>query len=158
MLNDFGLCVALEGLCTEMQSGECEFRPTCKSCVDEAGLAEIVKFAVYRIAQEALSNIARHASASCAQLKVTMSDGELQLEISDDGVGFASDKAQELARDGRSGRGLGNMRERVVAADGDFSIESAPGSGTTIRAAWSGEILERLLRDESVLDSVDGNS
>jgi signal transduction histidine kinase len=158
MLDDFGLCVALEGLCTEMQSGDCQFRPTCKSCVDEAGLPDIVRFAVYRIAQEALGNIARHASASCAQLKVTMSDGELQLEISDDGVGFASDKMQESARDGRSGHGLGNMRERVVATDGDFSIESAPGSGTTIRAAWSGEILEHLLRDESVLDSVDGNS
>lgn len=146
ILDDLGLCAAFEELCTEMQSGDCEFRSICRSCVDDEGLPETVKLAAYRIAQEALSNIARHASASLAQLKLSMSDGGLQLEISDDGAGFASDKAQESARQGRSGHGLRNMRARALATDGNFSIQSEPGAGTTIRVVWSSESLERLLR------------
>jgi len=157
MLNDFGLCVALEGLCREYQSGDCEFRPTCKSCVDEASLPDIVNFAIYRITQEALSNVARHAAASCAQVRVTMTGGALQLEVSDDGAGFDLGQAQETAGNGLSGHGLGNMRERALATNSDFSIETEPGSGTIIRAAWSREVLDRLLTDESVLDSIDGN-
>jgi signal transduction histidine kinase len=156
MLNDFGLCVALEGLCKEYQSGDCEFRPNCESCVDEAYLPDIVKFAVYRITQEALSNVTCHAGASFVQVRVRMTDGALQLEVSDDGAGF--DEAQKNTGDGRSGHGMRNMRERAVATGGDISIESAPGSGTTIRAAWPREVLDRLLSDESVVDSVDGDS
>ena len=158
MLNDFGLCVALEELCNEFQSGKCQFRPTCESCVDEVHLPDIVKLAVYRIAQEALGNISKHASATCARVRVGIMDGALRLEILDDGIGFDPDEIKVSTRGGLHGNGLGNMRERAVATHGDFGIESVPGEGVTIRATWSGEILERLLRDESVLDSIDGNS
>ena len=157
-LNDFGLCVALEGLCNEYRSDAYEPQPTCQSCVDEAGLPDIVKFAVYRVAQEALSNIARHAEASHAQVRVTMTDGVLQLEIKDDGIGFALGKELQSHREVRSGHGLGNMRERVMATDGDFSIESAPGEGVTVRATWPRVVLDQLLADESVLDRIDGDS
>lgn len=86
---------------------------------------------LYRIVQEALNNVARHAKAHEATVVLRESQGELNLEVRDRGVGF-----QSSAGNGRSpgdGVGLMGMRERAEHLNGSLSIQSAPGEGTVVR-------------------------
>jgi len=84
---------------------------------------------IYRIAQEALGNVAKHAKAKQVEVRLTQSDGRVCLVVSDDGVGFNPEGS------GRSGGlGLINMRERVRQLSGSFEFESQPGRGTTVKA------------------------
>ena len=86
--------------------------------------------ALFRIAQEALNNVAKHANAKRVLLRLEADLGEMRLTIRDDGSGF--DPAAAEARASRLG--MTTMRERVVAAGGSLEIESAPGKGTTLTA------------------------
>ncbi len=85
---------------------------------------------VFRIAQEAFSNVARHARAGHVRLFVGQrdTDGPLILEVQDDGQGFEVDTVKE-------GMGLENIRQRVLALGGNFSVESVPGEGTVLCAS-----------------------
>ena len=85
---------------------------------------------VYRIVQEALANVARHAKAREARVTLKEQDGELDLEIRDDGVGFAV--GPESNRSSGDGLGLMGMRERAEHLNGSLAIQSVPGKGTTI--------------------------
>ena len=85
---------------------------------------------LFRVAQEALNNIGRHADARSASLTLRPMDDGLLLAVRDDGVGF--DPASP--REGRS-LGLASMQERVGLVNGTFDIESAPGWGTEV-IAW----------------------
>ncbi|MCF2571691.1 sensor histidine kinase [Brevibacterium sp. UCMA 11754] len=92
--------------------------------------------AAYRIAQEALTNVVRHAHATRANVRVSR-DGEfLHIEIGDDGHG--TDEAS-LGRDDDSGTGIIGMRERTKLLDGTFEITSASGDGThiSVRLPWA---------------------
>ena len=82
--------------------------------------------ALFRIVQEALTNIARHAHASRAEIRLTAGEGTLVLHVSDNGAGF-----EPTALDG-SGIGLVSMRERALALNGVFAIDALPGKGTRI--------------------------
>jgi signal transduction histidine kinase len=83
--------------------------------------------ALYRIAQEALGNVAKHSKAKQAEVRLGQSDANVCLSVSDDGVGFTPD--------GNSGGlGLINMRERMHQLHGTFEFRSEPGRGTTIKA------------------------
>jgi signal transduction histidine kinase len=157
MLEDFGLCVALQGVCSQFRAPGLELEPTCDACVDETALPDIVKFTVYRVVQEALNNIAKHASASEVDVELGMEDGGLRLSVRDNGDGFDLSSIRDSSDDRARGAGLRNMRERVMATGGEYSIESAPGQGVRILATWSRGSLD-LLSDETVLYGVDGNS
>jgi signal transduction histidine kinase len=84
-----------------------------------------VEAALYRITQEALSNVLKHSNATTATVAVVEDDGGITLTVTDDGVGF------DQSRRG-TGFGLIGMRERVALVDGRMSIKSAPGLGTTV--------------------------
>jgi signal transduction histidine kinase len=95
-----------------------------------AALSEDTALCLFRVAQEALNNVARHAGARMATVRLREADGGLLLAVSDDGVGF------EPASTGKGMHlGLAGMRERLRLVDGSLDIESAPGQGTTI-VAW----------------------
>jgi signal transduction histidine kinase len=79
------------------------------------------------LTREALSNVARHAAASHASVRLETDDGEVRLELADDGRGFDAARAADGGH-----RGLANMRSRAEALGARFEIESAPGSGTRI--------------------------
>lgn len=83
----------------------------------------------YRIVQEALTNVARHARTSEVMVSLRTDGHVLRMEVKDDGVGFDLDRLPETG-----GVGLGGMRERVIAAGGSLTIESRPGCGTYILA------------------------
>jgi PAS domain S-box-containing protein len=87
-----------------------------------------VEEAFYRITQEAIHNIVKHAAAQNASVRITRPDGGLVLEITDDGAGFEPDRVP------RGHLGLVGMRQRADQIGADLAIESAPGDGTTIRA------------------------
>jgi PAS domain S-box-containing protein len=89
-----------------------------------------IKKALYRIAQEGLNNVAKHAGACRATVRLECAGDTLTLSISDDGCGFSPEmvKSHHL--------GLGIMRERALAVGADLSIASEPGRGTEIVVAW----------------------
>jgi signal transduction histidine kinase len=89
-----------------------------------------VKLALYRIAQEALNNVVKHASADCVVVSLRVGGEAVELRICDDGRGFDPD-------DVRQGHfGLGNMAERAEAVGGLLRVESAVGQGTTVAVVW----------------------
>jgi len=97
-----------------------------------------LQIAVFRIVQEALSNVVRHSGAKHVDVRLQMSSGGVVCEIADDGKGFTLNQA--LGSHGnRDPYGLHSMRERARMLDGECVVDSSPGSGTRIRVeipAW----------------------
>jgi signal transduction histidine kinase len=147
---------AIEKMIEQVQTLAFELRP---STLDELGLVEALRFqgarfgertrvrasftaiptdvrapaeietACFRIVQEALSNVARHARAHHVEVTLTRQDVALEIAVRDDGVGFNVERL-------RGGLGLVGMGERAELAGGHLKIESAPGAGTTLRARF----------------------
>ncbi len=95
-------------------------------------LPDVVVTMLFRIAQEALTNIVKHARAARVELALDFGDdGDVSLAVTDDGAGF---DVAAVQRDPRRGLGLRSMRERVAAVGGRLEIESSPGHGVQLRA------------------------
>ena len=90
------------------------------------GLDPELETAIYRLVQEALTNVAKHAHAQTVRLAVTADEGGVSIEVQDDGVGFDAETQS-------TGFGLAGMRERVYLAGGALAIESTE-RGTVLRA------------------------
>jgi signal transduction histidine kinase len=126
-LDEFGLVGALQFLVA--RHGErTGVRATFSATTDARAPAEI-ETACFRIAQEALTNVARHAHARRVEVTLTAQDVALEVTIRDDGVGFDVERL-------RTGPGLVGMGERAELAGGRLDIESAPDAGTTVRARF----------------------
>jgi two-component system sensor histidine kinase UhpB len=97
---------------------------------DFTGLGSELAISAYRIIQEALSNVLKHAGATHAQVSLMLSDDEdmLHIEIDDDGAGFSTGTTS-------SGIGIIGMRERVYAMGGKIDFSSEPNKGTVIAIA-----------------------
>src|SRR4029078_735759 len=105
------------------------FHWTCED--DVRNMPDEVSTAIYRIAQEALTNIARHAQgATAVSLIINCNNDLVQMTVEDNGCGF--DPAIRLNRGNYSGLGLTGMRERVGLVGGTIEIESSQATGTTI--------------------------
>lgn len=128
-LDELGLLPALEGLVGEVEEASgLEVRLVSKGAVGR--LPPPVELAAYRIVQEALSNVVRHAAARHAVVEAELADGELRIRVRDDGRGFDVGSAP-----GGGHLGLLGMRERAELLGGRLAIRSAPGEGTTVEAA-----------------------
>jgi signal transduction histidine kinase len=128
-LDELGLRTAIEALLDRHreQSGfEIDGELALPGSKAEPRLSEDLETAVYRLVQEALTNVAKHARASRVRVAVKESDGELLIEVQDDGSGFDADLSSD-------GFGLAGMRERVGLAGGTLSIDSGE-HGTLLRA------------------------
>jgi signal transduction histidine kinase len=101
--------------------------------LDGRRLRRELETACFRIAQEALTNIARHAQATHVLVRLKCTNGNLDLKIRDNGVGF---DVGALIKDSHSALGLRGMEERAVAARGHLIIDSAPRRGTEVRASF----------------------
>lgn len=101
-----------------------------------------IETACFRVAQEALTNIARHAAATCIEVGLHLRDGQLELSVRDDGVGF--DAASRREPDAKRGFGLLGMQERAELAGGELRLSAAPGQGTRIVARFPAAIASRV--------------
>ena len=129
MLDDLGLLPALQFLAQGVAA-----RTGLDIHVDSAltgRLAPALETALYRIMQEGLTNIAKHAAATHVHLQVWHEDGTVHSLLRDDGVGFVV--AQVVDRTGPRGLGLLGIQERLEALGGAVQITSAPGQGTTLQ-------------------------
>lgn len=129
VLDELGLLAALQEMVDDWNS--CNEEKFChfSHSGDFKGLGEGLNISIYRMIQESLTNIVRHADAENVEIKIQRAiiDGQdrLLLNIHDDGLGFELDKA-------RWGLGLLGMRERTEAVGGKFSLATAPGEGVSI--------------------------
>ena len=139
VLDDLGLSAALRHLGREM-----EWRTEVPIAVDVPLIAPALPQAsasvLYRIAQEALNNAFKHASATAIEVRLHSDGTSATLEVADDGEGFDPRRASRAD----SGLGIFSMRERVALVDGSFDLVSGPGMGTRIRATVPLESTESL--------------
>src|SRR5215208_1651654 len=142
-LDDHGLMPAVE---TQLKrfSARTGVEVTLNADGDPDSLPEDVQTAVYRILQEALANVGRHAGATAVAVDVEAHGERLELRIRDDGEGFdPAATARGPASDGAgAGLGLSGMVERARLAGGELDVRSAPGGGTTVTLRIAG--LERV--------------
>lgn len=115
-------------------------------------LASEVELVVYRVVQEALTNIARHAEATRVAIRLVFEEAGVAVTVEDNGRGF--DLAEATSSRER-GLGLFGMRERVELVGGTFNIATAPGAGTSIRVrvpvtTWGGELATSGLQGRGV--------
>jgi signal transduction histidine kinase len=129
VLEDLGLAAALEWLGRQTEEAE-GLRVTVRTAGAPAELPQAQASALYRVAQESLRNVVRHAAAARVDVDLVVAGPRVILTIADDGRGFSVAEAEER----RPGMGLFAMRERVALVDGRLEIESASGHGTRVRA------------------------
>lgn len=129
-LEELGLAVALQTLVEDML-GEAGIAARCRVDLAGADLPHSVEVSLYRIAQEALTNVVRHANASAVDVELSRTGDEVLLQIRDDGRGFVS--VRRSKQDGRRHLGLVSMGERAAMVNGALQVDSAPGKGTTVR-------------------------
>ena len=133
MLDDHGLAAALDwharnfsartGIAVAVRSSEPALRPALQ-----------VEIALFRIAQEALNNVAKHARAQRVEIALDHANGECVMSVQDDGVGF--DGVEDASDKPKPGLGMVTMRERAQAVGGHFEAQALAGHGTrlTVRA------------------------
>jgi signal transduction histidine kinase len=128
-LDELGLQPAIESLATRVAAVE-GLEVETQVDLDELGgerLAPELETAAYRLVQEALTNVVKHARADSVAIELLARDGGVELMVRDDGMGFDPGAP-------RAGFGITGMRERVGLCDGTLTIDSSPGEGTTVRA------------------------
>jgi PAS domain S-box-containing protein len=129
MLDDHGLAAALDwharnfskrtGIAVGVCASETAGRPALQ-----------VEIALFRIAQEALNNVAKHARARRVEIALDHANGECVMSVQDDGIGF--DGVEDASDKPKPGLGMVTMRERAQAVGGDFGVQALPGRGTQL--------------------------
>lgn len=132
-LDDLGLAAALR-----WYAGKIEERSPVRVKVNISGseppVEDTAKIATFRIIQEALNNIVRHAEAKNAAVSLGFEEKGMHVTIRDDGCGFDMEKLNRMHSSARPPLGLAGMRERAALLGGAVSIQSTPGAGTLIEA------------------------
>ena len=133
-LDDLGLAAALRSH-LDRQAALGRFAPHFEMQEVPARMPAEVETACFRVAQEAINNIVRHAKAGNVWLRLSVTGERLALSVRDDGAGFDVEAAHRRAASGAS-LGVVSMEERVALAGGTFQIQSAPGQGTVVVASF----------------------
>ena len=133
MLDDLGLVPSIEWLVENFTQ---RTGVACELSVDrrELTLSKAQASAVFRIVQESLTNVAKHAQAAHADIAIEREDGALVVRIEDDGVGFSPQAPRKA-----NSFGLLGLRERASLLGGEVTIESAPGEGTIVEVRLPNE-------------------
>jgi signal transduction histidine kinase len=130
-LDDLGLSSALRWYANTLQE-RIKLAVHVEILGEERQVASPVKIALFRIAQEALTNVVKHSQAKNAQVVLTYGDKSVQIRVTDDGRGFD----MEAAGSGkRVSWGLKGMEERTSLLGGKFEVHSRPGQGTTVEVS-----------------------
>lgn len=122
-LDDLGLAAAVGGQVESLARSGFNARLAVEG--EFADLDADLQLVVYRVAQEALNNAGRHSGAERIEVRLRRSPSAVELEVADDGRGFAFEQSER-------GLGIGGMRERALLVGGELTIESRPGEGTRV--------------------------
>lgn len=128
-LDDLGLAAAIDGQVEQVRRPGLEAELTIEG--DFSDLDDDVQLVVYRVAQEALTNAARHSEARHVLVTLRRTGDGVALEVADGGRGFAFEQSER-------GLGIAGMRERALLIGAELTIESRPGEGTTVRLTVPG--------------------
>lgn len=136
ILDDLGIVATLSWFCREFEKVYSGIRIERKIDLHEEEVPDSLKTVVYRIVQEALNNISKHSGAKNVKIQLSKENSRLELRIEDDGQGFDPSRIRS-EKEGMPGFGLTSMKERTELSGGTFTLTSAVGKGTRIRASWS---------------------
>lgn len=135
VLDDFGIAAAIGWLRREFQKQNPQSYVELEITIEEDEIPDRIKPVLFRTAQEALENVARHSKADLVHLSLLKTDVGVELTVADCGIGFDPDSVLTV-HDTSRGIGLASMRERVELSGGSFAVDSAPGEGTVVRTEW----------------------
>ena len=140
VLEERGLIPAVYELCARSQR-ELQI-PVHVQAISNSEFPEEIETIAYRVLQEALSNVGKHAHATRVDVRVEASAGTLRVTVEDNGAGFDPESAREFLRRGKVG--LASMRERAELIGGTFTVRSSEGGGTVVMASLPFEVLPVL--------------
>ncbi len=137
LLEQRGLIPAVRELCDKWQR---EMAIPVRVIADASGpIPSDVETLAYRVVQESMSNVKKHAAAKEVTIRIEASAGSLRVEVRDNGRGFDPEAVREFLRAGKVG--LASMRERAELAGGTLTVKSAPDTGTSVTATIPFEVL-----------------
>jgi two-component system, NarL family, sensor kinase len=142
MLDELGLPAALELLSREAADNG-QVGIDVRILGSPYDLPEEVKTALFRVSQEAVANVGKHAGALSIRIELAFAASGIRLRIVDDGRGF---DLVQVQLDPKRGIGLRNMRERMASIGGTFGVQTAADAGTILEASVPGESLKRLAK------------
>lgn len=137
VLDDLGLVAALRW-CVRTRTTGSNFDVVFDLPEELPRFDDMAEITLFRVFQEALSNVLKHAQAQHLKVSLRYHDGRLDLVLKDDGKGFDAEAARRAAFSGKS-LGVLGMQERVRLAGGEFVMDSAPGKGAEVRVSLPGE-------------------
>jgi signal transduction histidine kinase len=134
-LEDLGILPTLNWFCREFQKDHSSIHLKRSFDASEQDISADLRLVIFRIAQDALKNIAAHSGADHAGISLTSEDGYINLDIFDNGKGFNVSHAMSTACS-NCGLGLMSMKRRAELSGGSFQIDSYEGRGTFIKVRW----------------------
>jgi signal transduction histidine kinase len=129
ILDDLGILATFNWFCREFQKIYAHVRIHQDMRIEERDIPEPLKIVIFRILQEGMNNFAKHGQGDTVFLSLGKAEGAIRLEIRDNGIGFDLETV-------RKGLGINSMKERTELSGGVFTIESARGLGTNLKASW----------------------
>lgn len=135
LLDDLGIVVTIGWLCRRFRNLHPDMDVIERIELTEGDVPEPLKIVMYRIIQEAFTNIAKYSGAKRAAVSLCKTENAIELIVEDDGAGFDMNGVLS-GKNYESGIGLTSMRERTEYSGGSFSIASSLGNGTAIRTSW----------------------
>jgi two-component system, NarL family, sensor kinase len=136
LLDDLGLLPTIEWLCRTFEQSCRSVRVERRIAVTEIEVPENLKLVIFRIVEELLRNVARHANAKRVRIELVRDANELHLAVEDDGDGFDAALHCHGAHHIR-GIGLRSIRERLQTTGGRFALDAKPNKGARIGACWA---------------------
>jgi len=134
-LDDLGILATIAWLSREFQKIYSSINVEREINIEENDVPESLKIVIFRVLQEALNNVAKHSEADLVHVRLSKTDGSIELAVEDNGKGFEVMEALSVGSSER-GFGFGSMRERTELSGGTFVIDSVKGKGTIVRASW----------------------
>ena len=154
-LDNLGLAAACNSFCNEIQS-RTSLEVQCRVNAPATRLPPVTELHLFRIMQEAVTNIEKHAQAKVVKLQMKSEGDWMVFKIQDDGCGFDTKNSRARKAKGH-GLGLTNMRERALSLGGTYDLKSTPGKGTTIIVrvpVGDSKRISNAKRDHSVVNPV----
>jgi signal transduction histidine kinase len=135
LLDDLGILATLSWFCRNFRESNPGIEAELEFKVSEQEISAELRLVIFRIVQEALNNVAAHSKANLARVSLSMENGNIRLEIGDNGTGF--DVSHAMSIDGENcGLGLMSMKRRAELSGGSFEIWSAEDGGISVRVLW----------------------